>query len=191
MRVIAGTRRGTILKAPEGLKTRPTTDRTKETLFNVLMPYLNGAVFADFFSGSGGIAIEALSRGAKKAYLVEQDRKAAAVIRQNLEKTRFTKEAELSVTDVFSQLERFRREHILFDLVFMDPPYQMELEKRLLAGLMEHNLLAEDAMVTVEASLETDFGYVEAYGYEVVKIKRYKTNQHIFLTMKHKKGSDS
>ena len=191
MRVIAGTRRGTVLKAPEGLRTRPTTDRTKETLFNVLMPYLSGAVFADFFSGSGGIAIEALSRGAKRAYLVEQDRKAAAVIEQNLEKTRFTKEAELSVTDVFSQLGRFEKEHIEFDLVFMDPPYQLGLEKRLLAGLVEHNLLAGDALVVVEASLETDFSYVQAYGYEMVKIKRYKTNQHIFLTMKHKKGSDS
>lgn len=191
MRVIAGTRRGTVLKAPEGLRTRPTTDRIKETLFNVLMPCLNGAVFADFFSGSGGIAIEALSRGAKKAYLVEQDRKAAAVIRQNLEKTRLTEKAELSVTDVFLQLECFERAHVRFDLVFMDPPYQMELEKRLLLGLLEHGLLAEDALVAVEASMETDFDYVEEYGYEIVKVKKYKTNQHVFLRMRHKKGNDS
>lgn len=193
MRVIAGTRRGTVLMAPEGLKTRPTTDRTKETLFNVLMPYLKGAVFADFFSGSGGIAIEALSRGAEKAYLVEQDRKAAAVIRKNLEKTHFTNEAELFVTDVFLSLERFEREHITFDLVFMDPPYQKELEKQLLSGISQRNLLAEDALIIVEASLETDFGYVLQYGFEVVKVKRYKTNQHVFLQkiIENKKGGDS
>ena len=84
MRVIAGTARSLPLKAPEGLDTRPTADRIKETLFNMLQAYIPGAVFVDLFSGSGGIGIEALSRGAKKAYFIENAPKAIACIRQNL-----------------------------------------------------------------------------------------------------------
>ena len=87
MRVIAGTARRLLLKTPEGLDTRPTTDRIKETLFNILMPMLPDAVFVDLFSGSGGIGIEALSRGARKAYFIENNQKAIACITENLEHT--------------------------------------------------------------------------------------------------------
>ena len=85
MRVIAGSARRLLLKTPDGLDTRPTTDRIKETLFNMLMPYLSGAIFVDLFSGSGGIGIEALSRGARKAYFVENSQKAIDCITDNLQ----------------------------------------------------------------------------------------------------------
>lgn len=101
MRVIAGTARRLLLKTPEGLDTRPTTDRIKETLFNMLMPYLSGAVFVDLFSGSGGIGIEALSRGARKAYFVENNQKAIACITDNIEHTHFTDKSVVLKQDVF------------------------------------------------------------------------------------------
>ena len=93
MRVIAGSARRLLLKSPEGLDTRPTTDRIKETLFNMLMPNLPDAVFIDLFSGSGGIGIEALSRGANKAYFVENNQKAVACITENLEHTHLSDRA--------------------------------------------------------------------------------------------------
>ncbi len=93
MRVIAGTARSLPLKTPAGMDTRPTTDRIKETLFNMLQPYLPGAVFLDLYSGSGGIGIEALSRGAGHAYFVENNRNAIACITENLQFTKFTDKA--------------------------------------------------------------------------------------------------
>lgn len=93
LRVIAGSARRLRLKTPEGTNTRPTTDRIKETLFNILQPHVEGCVFLDLFSGSGGIGIEALSRGAKKAYFVEHNREAAKLIRENLEFTRLSQGA--------------------------------------------------------------------------------------------------
>ena len=89
MRVIAGTARSLPLKTPEGMDTRPTTDRIKETLFNMLQTKIGGSVFVDVFSGSGGIGIEAISRGASKAYFIEYDKKALACIKDNLNFTKF------------------------------------------------------------------------------------------------------
>ena len=93
MRVIAGTARSLPLKTPEGMDTRPTTDRIKETLFNMLQTRIGGSVFVDMFSGSGGIGIEAISRGANKAYFIEYDKKALACIKDNLNFTKFNDRA--------------------------------------------------------------------------------------------------
>lgn len=181
MRVIAGSRRGTVLKAPPGMGTRPTTDRTKETLFNMLMPYIAQAKVLDLFSGSGAIAIEALSRGAKRASLVERDRQALRVIDENLKKTRFEQQARVLAIDVFDALVRLKRQGESFDLIFMDPPYGHELERQVLEKLSGSSLLARDALVVVEASIETSFEYLSEYGFWMKKQKRYKTNQHLFL----------
>ena len=179
MRVIAGTARSLNLKTPAGLDTRPTTDRIKETLFNMLMPYLSGAVFVDLFSGSGGIGIEAISRGARKAYFVENNQKALVCINDNIAHTRFQEQSVVLKQDVFSALRGSIRDDV--DIIFMDPPYNQLLEKKVLEYLSDSNLLSEDALIIVEASLETDFSYVEELGFEIVKEKEYKTNKHIFL----------
>lgn len=105
MRVIAGKARSLHLKTIEGLDTRPTTDRIKETLFNMINDELYGASFLDLFSGSGGIGIEALSRGARKAVFVESSRKAAACIQENLKFTRLASDGEVLVMDVFRALD--------------------------------------------------------------------------------------
>jgi 16S rRNA (guanine966-N2)-methyltransferase len=179
MRVIAGSARRLLLKTPEGMDTRPTTDRIKETLFNMLMPYIPGSVFVDLFSGSGGIGIEALSRGATKAYFVESNPKAVACITDNIEHTHFTDKAVVLKQDVFAALRGSIREHA--DVIFMDPPYNQEYEKRVLEILKDASYVDEDTLIVVEASLETSFDYVEDLGFAVEKEKKYKTNKHVYI----------
>lgn len=184
MRVIAGSKRGTVLQAPDGVHTRPTTDRTKETLFNVLMPYVRGSVFLDLFGGSGAVAIEALSRGAKRAVIVENDKKALSCIKRNLEKTGFCEpQVRILPYDADYALKLIQRDGMNFDLVFMDPPYNMGLEKAALTELKERSLLKKDAIVTVEASRDTDFSYLEQLSYKIWKNKDYKTNRHLFCVL--------
>lgn len=183
MRVIAGTARSIQLKTIEGMDTRPTTDRIKETLFNMISHGLCDCKFLDLFSGSGAIGIEALSRGAESAVFVEKNPKAAKCIQENLNKTRLSERATIMNTDVLTALRRLDGKQS-FDYVFMDPPYNHELEKQVLKYLATSSLLDSDALIIVEASLETDFSYLEELGYSLIKRKEYKTNIHIFLERK-------
>lgn len=184
MRIIAGTARSLPLKAPEGLDVRPTTDRIKETLFNVIQNEVPGSRFLDLFAGSGGIGLEAISRGAASAVFVEQSKKAVACIEDNIAFTKFTEQSRLIKTDVLSALRTLEgREH--FDVVFMDPPYDSLLEKEVLTYLAKSELIDEDSLIIVEASDKTEFSYLDELGYSTDKIKKYKTNMHLFL---HRRG---
>lgn len=180
MRVIAGTAKRLQLKTVDGMDTRPTTDRIKETLFNMISEYLADSFFLDLFSGSGAIGIEALSRGAAHASFVEQSKKAMACIRENLAYTKLDERAELYETDVINALSRMEGRKV-FDYIFMDPPYNQLLEKKVLEYLSTSRLLSDDGLIIVEASLDTDFSYVDDLRFAVVKEKIYKTNKHIFL----------
>lgn len=179
MRVIAGSARRLLLKTPAGMDTRPTTDRIKETLFNMLMPYLSGAVFVDLFSGSGGIGIEALSRGAKKAYFVDSSPKAIACITDNVEHTHFTDKAVILKQDVFLAIRSSIKD--MADVVFLDPPYNQGYDRRALELLRDASFVDEDTLIVVEAALETDFSYAEEIGFAVEKEKCYKTSKHMFI----------
>lgn len=180
MRVIAGIARSLPLKTPDGLDTRPTSDKTKETLFNVLMPYLSDCRFLDLFSGSGGIGIEAISRGAQYAVFVEKSRTAIKCIEDNLNFTKFLPKSRIMTMDAMSALRQLNgREK--FDIIFMDPPYNQELEKDVLTMLASSDLLNEDAVIVAEASNDTDFSYVSELGFSIWKVKKYKTNSHVFL----------
>ncbi len=181
MRVIAGSARRIQLKTIEGLDTRPTTDRIKETLFNMIQNRLVQSCFLDCFSGSGAMGIEALSRGAKKAVMVEQNPKAAECIRQNLKATHLEEGAEVFVCDVLEGLKRLEGRGYYFHTIFMDPPYNMEWEKRVLEYLKGSKLANQETLIITEASRETDFSYAEDMGYQIVKNKEYKTNKHVFL----------
>lgn len=183
MRVIAGSARSLILKSLPGMDTRPTTDKYKETLFNVLSTYIADCSFLDLFSGTGNIGIEALSRGAKEAILVEHNKKACAVIRENLKHTHLEENARLMDTDVFYALALLEK-HDPFDIIFMDPPYNMELEKRVLEVLANASYVDEYTIIIVEASLDTDLSYLEDLGFECYKEKLYKTNKHLFIRKK-------
>ncbi|GCA65672.1 RNA methyltransferase [Mediterraneibacter butyricigenes] len=180
MRVIAGSAKRLRLKTVEGMGTRPTTDRIKETLFNMIAHGLADISFLDLFAGSGAIGIEALSRGAKNAVFVEENKKAAACIKENLEFTRLDERAEILQCDVFAALRRMEGQRY-FDYVFMDPPYDRQLEKRVLEALKDSSLIDEETLLIVEASLSTDFSYLEDLGYHLIKKKEYKTNMHVFL----------
>ena len=179
MRVIAGSARRLLLKTPEGPDTRPTTDRIKETLFNMLMPDLPDAVFIDLFSGSGGIGIEALSRGAIKAYFVENSPKAVACITENLEHTHLADKAVVLKQDVLAALRGNIRETA--DIIFLDPPYHQEYDRNVLELLRDASYVNDDTLIVVEASAAASFDYVETLGFVVEKIKQYKTNKHVFI----------
>lgn len=180
MRVIAGSAKSMPLKTIPGLETRPTTDRIKETLFNMLQPYLCQSRFLDLFAGSGGIGIEALSRGADFCAFIEKNRKAAAVIGENLAFTRLSDRAALYNRDVFAALSLLEGEEP-FDCVFMDPPYGQGLEKAALEYLAFSSLADENTTIVIEADLHTDFSYAEDLGYRLERSKEYKTNKHVFL----------
>lgn len=180
MRVIAGSAKRLQLKTIEGLDTRPTTDRIKETLFNMITNDIADCNFMDLFSGSGGIGIEALSRGASHAAFVEQSKKAMNCIKDNLAFTKLADRAEIYEMDVISALKRMENKRS-YDFIFMDPPYNQLLEKKVLEYLSQSNIVSEYCTIIVEASLETDFSYASELGFEIIKEKKYKTNKHVFL----------
>ncbi len=180
MRVIAGKAKRLQLKTPEGMDTRPTTDRIKETLFNMIQDELYDICFLDLFSGSGGIGIEALSRGAKKAVFVEQNRNASMIIKENLQYTKLMEQAEIMTCTALSAVAMLQgRER--FQVVFMDPPYGKGLEKEVLRHPAFAQILEDKALIIVEADLDTELSEGDMAGFRLLKEKLYKTNKHIFL----------
>lgn len=180
MRVIAGTARRLPLKTVPGTDTRPTTDRIKETLFNILQPDILDCRFLDLFSGSGAIGIEALSRGAQCAVFVEKNPRACACIRDNLAFTKLAENGKLLAMDALQALRSLEGQPA-FDCIFMDPPYEMGAEQQVLEYLKASTLADEDTMIIVEADLHSDFSYAEDLGYQITRSKEYKTNKHVFL----------
>lgn len=180
MRVIAGSAKRLQLKTLDGLETRPTTDRIKETLFNILAPTIFDSVFLDLFSGSGAIGIEALSRGAREAVFVENSAKAMACIKENLKYTKLDSKAITLTRDVMTALYQFEGEKE-FDFIFMDPPYGRDLEKGVLEYLAESQLVYEDTLIIAEVSRETSFSYLEELGFSLLQEKVYKANKHVFI----------
>lgn len=181
MRIIAGTARSLPLRSIEGRDTRPTTDRIKETLFNILQTGIEGCSFLDLFAGSGQIGLEALSRGASHAVFVESSKKACACIEENIRFTRFDTRAKLLSMEASGAL-RTLEGNDSFDYIFMDPPYQSGMEQEVLIYLAGSELLKEDGVMIIEAAADTDFSYVSAIGLKVIREKKYKTNKHIFVT---------
>jgi 16S rRNA (guanine966-N2)-methyltransferase len=184
MRVIAGSARSLPLKTIEGLETRPTTDRIKETLFNMLQTEISGCRFLDLYSGSGAIGIEALSRGAKEAYFVERSKECVECIKYNLKFTHLEDRAVVMEQDVLSALNRISKSES-FDIVFMDAPYRTGADREVLAALSASKLVDEYSTIIVEEALDTDFSYVEEIsGLYIKKEKKYKTNKHVFIGVK-------
>lgn len=181
MRVVAGTARSLHLKTIEGNDTRPTTDRIKETLFNMLTGYIVDASFLDLFAGSGGIGIEALSRGAADCTFVEQNAKAVACIKENLAFTKLADRARVQKYDAVGFVNGLSS--ISYDVIFMDPPYSNGLERAVLENLSSKKF-DTDTLIVVEAAVDEDFGYLDSLGYDIIKDKRYKTNKHLFIRKK-------
>lgn len=189
MRVIAGKARSMPLKVPKGQETRPTTDRIKETLFNILQTRIPCSVFIDLCSGSGSIGIEALSRGVRKAYFVDNGREAVKCTADNLAFTGFSDQAVLLRQDVVSALFSIREAHA--DIIFMDPPYREGLEGPVLQALSRMPYADQETLVIMEAELKRDFSFAADYGFFVAREKCYKTNKHVFLMKENQyEGSD-
>ena len=181
MRVIAGTARSIPLRTLPGNGTRPTTDRIKETLFNILSPHIFcDTSFLDLFAGSGAIGIEALSRGAGLAVFVEKDRRAVQVIKSNLKATGFSGERVIA-SECTRAVGVLAREKRRFDIVFMDPPYGQGLSEEVLSLPAFSEILADDAMIILEEDISYDTGKITGLGYEIIRDKTYKTNRHLFF----------
>lgn len=183
MRVIAGKVRRMTLVAPSGYDVRPTTDRIKETLFNIIQYDLVGCEFLDLFAGSGAIGIEALSRGAKKAVFVDKSKDSLRCIEQNLEHTRLMDDAEILPMDAISAIRNLSKRGKVFDFVFLDPPYEHDMEKPVLDALCEYGIVNEDSVIIAETSLRTDISAWDNDIYSVYRVKKYKTNQHVFIRL--------
>jgi 16S rRNA (guanine966-N2)-methyltransferase len=184
MRVIAGTARRLKLVAPGGLNTRPTQDIIKETLFNIIQADVPGSVFLDLCAGSGAIGIEALSRGAKRVYFVENGREACACIQKNLHTTHFEDEGVLLKQDVLSALSHIHEKEA--DLVYVDPPYESQTVHDILNALAAAKYVTDNTLIIVESSLDTDFSYLPQIGLQLVREKDYRANRHLFIRRKMK-----
>lgn len=151
MRVITGTARGARLKTLEGLDTRPTTDKVKESVFNIIQFDVPGRAVLDLFAGSGQMAIEALSRGAASAVLVDSNRAAVKVICENLQKTRLSDLAQVVTGDYQSYLRSCRRQ---FDVIFLDPPYASDMLENSLKLISEFDILSSGGIIVCERPVD-------------------------------------
>lgn len=169
MRIIAGSARGTKIEAPEGLDTRPVTDKIRQSLFNIWQFEIKDSSFLDIFSGSGSMALEALSRGAKDVVMIEKARPAAEVIHRNLKTCHFeNRSAELLQRDVFAALDQLKRENRTFDHIYADPPYTVDaIFHPVMEALGDGKLLAEDGVVCIrtkkEKKMRDEYGVLEKF----------------------------
>lgn len=181
MRVIAGSAKSIKLKTIDGLETRPTTDRIKETLFNIIQNDIMDCKFLDLFSGSGAIGIEALSRGASFATFVDNNKEAVKCIKYNLSFTSLIEKAQVMESSVLNAISLLSNKGNLYDVVFIDPPYNNDFEKEVLIKLKDSDIIDDYSLIIIEASKETNFSYMQEIGYKIIKEKIYKTNKHIFV----------
>ena len=183
MRVISGTARGRRLKELQGMETRPTTDKVKESLFNIIQFEIEGRRVLDLFGGTGQLGIEALSRGAAHCTFVDQRREAAALIRENLKATGLSQQAKVVQGDSLSFLSSCREK---FDVLFLDPPYHTDLIDRALELAAKIDILSEHGIIICETMAqrqlpELNFPYQWGREYRYGQIK---------LTIGRRQGSD-
>ena len=150
MRVIAGEFRSRQLKSVDSKLTRPTTDKNKENMFNIIGPYFDGGVCLDLFAGSGGLGIEALSRGMDCLYSVDKQYKAFNVIRENFKLLKIEDRAKVYKMDYTKALEEFKNEKLSFDLVILDPPYRLKINESIIQYLQNNNMLNDDCIIVCE-----------------------------------------
>ena len=155
MRIIAGAHRGRKLKAVAGMKTRPTSDRVKEAVFSAIEGYIMDSDILDLFGGTGSIALEALSRGAKDAVLVEQDRDAIAVIKYNVEQCGYKNQCRMIQKDALRALDELAGSKRSFDMIYIDPPYMAGLYEACLERIEKGHLLKNDGIIVLESAKNT------------------------------------
>ncbi|NEW05500.1 16S rRNA (guanine(966)-N(2))-methyltransferase RsmD [Paenibacillus sp. SYP-B3998] len=150
MRVISGSAKGRLLKAVPGTSTRPTTDKVKESIFSMIGPYFDGGQVLDLFAGTGGLGIEALSRGMNRAVFIDIEKKSVDTIQHNLQATGLKEQAEIYRTDATRALKSLAKREQQFELVFLDPPYKMKVIAELISSMEAQGLLEAQAIIVVE-----------------------------------------
>jgi 16S rRNA (guanine(966)-N(2))-methyltransferase RsmD len=148
LRVISGTAKGHKLRTPKGNATRPTTDRVKESLFNIIAPYIENAKVLDLFAGTGSLGIEALSRGADSAVFVDKSQECYGIIKDNLVHTKLSEKAEVFTGDSVLMLDKFLGRK--FDIIFLDPPYSKGLIDEALINILKNELIHNDSVIVAE-----------------------------------------
>ena len=169
MRVITGSARGITLKTPEGMVTRPTTDRVKEAMFSIIHFEIPGADVLDLFGGTGQLGIEALSRGAKSAVFVDAGEPACRLIRENLKRTRLEAQARVVRSDYLAYLERTKEQ---FDIILLDPPYAEVFLESAIKKITEIDILRQDGIIVAERPLGKELPW-EFPGYDRSKDYKY------------------
>ncbi len=153
MRVISGERRGIVLKAPDGMKTRPTADRVKEALFSIIQFELPAAKVLDLFGGTGQLGIEALSRGAERAVIIDSGKDACKIINENIRRTNYESKANVICCDYASYLQRCTEK---FNIIFLDPPYNENFLENALKMITEIDILQSSGIIVAERPMGKD-----------------------------------
>ena len=183
MRIISGTARGTKLYTLEGQTTRPTLDRVKESLFNIIQNEIPNSIFLDLFSGSGAIGLEAASRGAKKAILCDKSKDAIQIIKKNIEKTHLSEKVELYNLDYESLLKNKVKEKL--DIVYIDPPYDSDFGIKSIKCIIEKKLADENSVIIIETDDEQRIlKDLENLEIEVTDTRKYGRASLIFLKIR-------
>jgi len=166
MRIIAGKHKRLVLNTLEGTTTRPMMDRMKESIFNTIGPFLDGEVVLDLFAGSGALGLEALSRGASLAYFVEVDKDALEIVKKNVLKAKEVDNSQILNMDYLEALKKFKYNKQKFDIVFLDPPYKLNIINEIIDSLIKDDLLNCDALIVCQAvkkNVNTEIQGVEVY----------------------------
>ena len=183
MRIISGKARGTKLYTLEGENTRPTLDRVKESIFNIIQNEIEGAKILDLFSGSGAIGLEFLSRGAEKAVLCDKSKEAINIIRKNVEKTHFENCSQIYNTDFETCLEKIKNEQ--YDIIYLDPPYATEYIRKALEKIIKLKIAKEESLIIIETDDEPRIlKEIENIDVEIVDKRKYGRATIIFLSLK-------
>lgn len=185
MRIISGQNRGTKLNTLEGENTRPTLDRVKEPLFNIINFKLEDAIILDLFSGSGALGLEALSRGASKAFFCDNSFKAIDVIKKNIEKTRNESKSIVIKKPYDKALEELKEKNILLDIIFLDPPYESNYYSKALELIQNFELLKKDGTIILETDNKNKIlDIINDEYFEINDIRKYGRVTLIFLNRK-------
>ena len=180
MRIISGKARGTKLYTLEGIATRPTLDRVKESLFNIIQNDIEDSTVLDLFSGSGAIGLEFLSRGAKRAVLCDNSKDAIKIIKQNVQKTHFEENSEIYNMEFTKLIERLQNQK--FDIIYIDPPYATDFIKISIEKIIEYKLVNENTKIIVETDDETRIlNQIEKMDVEITDKRKYGRATIIFL----------
>ena len=150
MRITAGTMRGRRLRAPSGLELRPTSDKVKEALFNILSSQIEGATLLDLYAGTGGIGIDALSRGAQNVVFVENNKRHLQYLKKNIASISFEGKAEIFATAATDFLRKAKKQMRSFDIIFVDPPYQSSEIEKILPMIQEGDMIVDQGLVVIE-----------------------------------------